>query len=101
VTNTLAYHVTELITAVNSFIIEAPGARIIKLFTVGINYVVQCASAFAIVSHFLLALTNTLAFYVTELITAVISFMIQAPGAFFLRLHLRSSPFVWAVAWKH
>jgi hypothetical protein len=44
-----------------------------------INSVVQKASAFAIVSHFLLALTNP--FYVTEFIMAVISFMIQAPGA--------------------
>jgi hypothetical protein len=30
-------------------------------------------------SHFLLDLTNALALNVTELITAVISFMIQAP----------------------
>ncbi len=45
------------------------------------NFVVQQASAFAVVSHSLLVLTNTLAFYVTELIKAVISFMIQAPGA--------------------
>jgi hypothetical protein len=44
-----------------------------------INSVVQKASAFAIFSHFLLALTN--AFCVTEFIMAVISFMIQAPGA--------------------
>ncbi len=42
-------------------------------------YVLQYASAFAIVSHFLLVLTNTLALYVTELITAVVSFIIQAP----------------------
>ncbi len=54
---------------------------IIKLFTAIINSAVQKASAFAIGSHLLLALTNTLAFYVTELITAVIIFMIQAPGA--------------------
>ncbi len=57
-----------------------PGACIIKPFTAIINFVVQYASAFAIVSHFLLALTNSVAFYVTKLITAVISFMIQAPG---------------------
>jgi hypothetical protein len=42
--------------------------------------VVQSASAVAIGSHFFLALTFTLAFYVMELITAVISFMLQAPG---------------------
>ncbi len=34
---------------------------------------------FAIVSHFILALTNKLAFYVAELIKAVIYFIIQAP----------------------
>ncbi len=50
-----------------------------KTFMAVINSVVQKASAFAIVSHFLLASTCTLAFYVTELITAVISFMIQGP----------------------
>jgi hypothetical protein len=54
-----------------------PGACIIKLFMAVINSVVQ-DSAFAIVSHFLLALTNILAFYVKELITTIISFMIQA-----------------------
>jgi hypothetical protein len=37
------------------------------------------SSAFAIASPFLLALKNTLAFYVTGLITAVISCRIQAP----------------------
>ncbi len=58
-----------------------PAACIIKLFTAVITSVVQLASVFAIGNHFLLVLTNTLAFYVTELITAVISFMIQAPGA--------------------
>ncbi len=42
----------------------------------------QQASAFGIVSHFILALLNTLAFYITELIMAVKSFMIQAPGQF-------------------
>jgi hypothetical protein len=59
---------------------SAPGACIIKHFTDEINSTVQQASAFAIVRHFLLPLTNTPAFYVTELITAVISFMIQAPA---------------------
>jgi hypothetical protein len=43
----------------------------LKLFTVVINSVVQKAGAFAIFSHFLLALTNAPAFYV--------SFIIQAP----------------------
>jgi hypothetical protein len=59
----------------------ALGACIIKLFTdmaVG-----PLASVFAIVSHFLMAFTNTLAFYNMELITVVIGFKIQAPGAVF------------------
>ncbi len=55
-------------------------ACIIKHFKAVINSVVQKTSTFAIVNHFLLALTNTLAFYITELITAVMSFMIKAPG---------------------
>jgi hypothetical protein len=41
--------------------------------------VVQKATAFAMVDQLLLLLTNTLAFHVTKLITAIISFMIQAP----------------------
>ncbi len=65
---------------VKSLIVQAPGACIIKLFTSVINPVGQEASAYAIVSHFLLSLTNTLAFYVTKLIKAVLSFMIQAHG---------------------
>ncbi len=55
-----------------------------------INSIGQKASAFAIVSsHFLLASTNTLAFDVAELITAVISFMIHAPVACIINI-LRS-----------
>jgi hypothetical protein len=42
---------------------KTPGACIINLFTAIINSV---AIAFAIVSRFLLALTNTLAFYITD-----------------------------------
>ncbi len=57
-----------------------PGSCIIKLFTAVINYVVQYANAFAITSHFSLVLTNESAFFVKLLITAVISFMIQAPS---------------------
>ncbi len=34
---------------------------------------------FVIASHFLLAWTNTLAYYAKELVTIVISFIIQAP----------------------
>ncbi len=61
-------------------ITHSAGACIIKLFMAIINPVVQKVSAFSIVSHFFLALTNALAFYVTELIMAVISFMILASG---------------------
>jgi hypothetical protein len=62
-----------------------PRACIIKLFTAAINSVGKKASAFAIVCCFLLALTNTLSFYVTELIIPVISFMIQATSLIFER----------------
>ncbi len=62
------------------FIIQATVAWIIKLFTTVINSIVQKASAFVTVSHVLLALTNTLAFYVMAIITAVMSFKIQTPG---------------------
>jgi hypothetical protein len=84
--NTLARSENLLVMDKKSFIILGPGACIIKLFTAVINSVVQYASAFAIVSHILLALTNALAFYVTELIMVVISFMIQAPGANVIKL---------------
>jgi len=50
-----------------------------KFFTGVMNSAVRKASSFVIVSHILLALTNTLAFHVTELITAIKSFMIQGP----------------------
>ena len=44
------------------------------------SYFIEQAEFFiSIGSHFLLALTNTLAFCVTELITAVVRFKIQAP----------------------
>jgi hypothetical protein len=58
---------------------HSKGPSIIKLFTSLINSAVQQASAFVIVSHFLGALTNTSAFFVTELSTAVKSFMTSAP----------------------
>jgi hypothetical protein len=45
------------------------------LFTPIINFAVQQTSVFVIVIHFLLALTN--AFYVTELIMAIKSFVID------------------------
>jgi hypothetical protein len=57
-----------------------PGARIIKLFTAVKKSVMYKASVFVIVHNFLLALTNTLALYIRELITAEKRFMIQAPG---------------------
>ena len=57
---------------------KLPWACIIKPFTAIINTVAYQVSAFVIVGHFLLALTNTLAFYATQLITAVNGCMIQA-----------------------
>jgi hypothetical protein len=59
---------------------NSTGPCIIKHFTAIINFVIQFTCAFSIVRHFLLTLINTLAFHVTELITAVISFIIQAPA---------------------
>ncbi len=56
-----------------------PEICIIKPITAVINFVVQIASAFVIASHVVLALRSTLAFCVTELITVVKCFMIQAP----------------------
>ncbi len=57
-----------------------PVACIIKLFKGVDNFAAQKARAFAIVSNVSLALRSTLPSYVTALITATISFMIQAPG---------------------
>ncbi len=49
------------------------------IITAVMNSVSLQASVFAIVSYFLIAYTNTLVYYVTGLITAVFSFMIQDP----------------------
>ena len=57
-----------------------PRVCIIKLFTAVIKSLTYEISVFVIVRHFLLALTNTLAYFSTELIKAVISFMMQASG---------------------
>jgi hypothetical protein len=65
-----------------------PVPYIIKHITAVITSIVQEDSAFAISCHFLLALTNTLAFYVTKLIMAVISFMIQTPGPNVIKLFM-------------
>jgi hypothetical protein len=56
------------------------GTYIIKLFNTVINAVMCSASVFVIVKNFLFNFTDTLAFYITELITDVKSFTIQAPG---------------------
>jgi hypothetical protein len=50
------------------------GVCIIKLFTAVTNFVMFKARLLIIVYNFLLALTNTLAFYIVELITAVKKF---------------------------
>ncbi len=56
--------------------VAPPGACIIKLFTAVINSVTCKTSVLVIVSYFILAF---LAYYAAKLITAVISFMKQAP----------------------
>jgi hypothetical protein len=71
-TNTLAYYENPNIRAVKSFI-ELTPVYIITLITAVINSV----SIFVIISHFLLAQTNALAYYGTVLITAVFGHMIQ------------------------
>jgi hypothetical protein len=53
------------------------GVCIIKLFTAVTNFVMYKASLLIIVYNFLLALTNTLAFYMMELITAIKSFVVE------------------------
>ncbi len=51
------------------------GACIIKLFTPAIE-----DGVFGIVCHLMLGLTNTLAFYIVELIATVKTFILQTPG---------------------
>jgi hypothetical protein len=48
-----------------------------------INSVVYSASAFVKVCYILLGLTNTLAFYITDLIKAIKGFAIEAQGYLF------------------
>jgi hypothetical protein len=50
------------------------GLGTVSLFTA------EKANVFVIATHFLLAWTNAIAYIVTDLITTVISFVIQAPG---------------------
>jgi hypothetical protein len=57
-------------------------ACIIKLFTAVINSVMYKSTVFVIVRHFLFALKNTLAFYVTVLLTGSKSFMIHTFGLY-------------------
>jgi hypothetical protein len=70
--------------AAKSFTVEAPGACIMKLFTAAMNS--EAWYVFVIVCHFLLALTNTLAYCSKELITATKSFTVEAPGACIMKL---------------
>ena len=79
----LAYYVTGLITSVKSFITMAPGASIIKLFMAKMNFGSIAICWFLLL---LLALTNTLAYYVTELIMSVKSCIKLAPGACTIKL---------------
>jgi hypothetical protein len=59
------------------------GACIIKLITAVINSVKQKATAFVKASKKLLTIVKALAYCTTELITAVKSFMIQAPSLYY------------------
>jgi hypothetical protein len=69
-------------------LIRRPGACIIKLYTEALNFVMNYASVFVIATNFLFALTNTLAFNVTELITAIKSFIGWAPGDNVIKLFM-------------
>jgi hypothetical protein len=86
-TITLAYCTKEF-TATKSFTVGAPGTCIMKLFTAAMNSEAWYASAFVIVCHFLLALTNTLAYCTKELITATKGFTVQAPVTCFMKLFM-------------
>jgi hypothetical protein len=77
---------TSLLRLMKSFKVQDSGACIIKLFTAVINYVMYLVHVFVIVNNSLFTLTNTLAFYIMELITDVKSFMIQAPGVCTIKL---------------
>jgi hypothetical protein len=57
-----------------------PGACIIKHFTAVINSVANKTSVFVIVSYYILAFTNTLAYCAAKLITAEISLVNTHPG---------------------
>jgi hypothetical protein len=70
----------------NSFITLAPGACIKKHFTGIINSVIQKASVFVKASKNRLLITKALAYYITEFITAVKYFMIEAPVACIIKL---------------
>jgi hypothetical protein len=78
--NTLAYFAAFSMTKGRVCIILVPEACVIKLLTAIINSIMYKVSVFVIVNNFLFTLTNTPAFYNTESITAVKSFVIQAPG---------------------
>ncbi len=59
-----------------------------KLFTAAMNSEAWYASVFVIVCHFLLALTNTLAYCTKELITATKSFTVEAPGTCVMKMFM-------------
>ncbi len=52
VTNAVAYNIAVFITDVKSFLVQATGASIIKLFKVVINSLSSFTRMFVIVSHF-------------------------------------------------
>jgi len=70
VTNTLAYYGTLSVKAINNYY-TGPRGLYHKTFAAVINSVMYKASVFVNFKNFIFAFTNTLAFDVKELITAV------------------------------
>ncbi len=73
-----------LITDIYCFIVQVPGACIIKLNTTVIYSVTYKASVFVQASKKLLTIAKALSYGTTELIMAIKNFMIQVPEAVFL-----------------
>jgi hypothetical protein len=85
VTNTLAYDIRELIMTVQGFIVQAPGAY--PSGTLSRDYSLSVGRLLSFPANIRLrnkwsTVTNTLAYYIRELITTVQGFIVQAPGAY-------------------
>ncbi len=81
-----------------SFIMLTPGVCIIKLIMAVINSATQKASVFVKASKKLLTISKALAYYTMELIMAIKSFMMHAPGAYPREGHVEGVPLMWAWA---